>query len=755
MTFLQMSLSGGLLILAAAFVRCFALHRLPKRTFLILWEIALLRLLVPFSVPSFFSVWSLIRLDPALHPMGMEASGGMFAPGMSGQMTAVIPAVLYADPGGSSAESGGPSLPGLWLTLWAVGFGVFALYFLISWLRWRREFAVSLPVADDFIQTWLHAHPLPRWQRRKIQVRCFDRIQTPLTYGIFRPVILLPKNIRLENRRELSFVLLHELVHIRRYDALVKFFAALALCIHWFNPAVYMMYLLLVRDLELSCDEAVVRTFEKDCRSAYALTLIAMEETKSRPLPFGNRFCQNAMKERITSIMKIRNMSFITPVTAAVLIIGIASVFATSVAGKNPAEAVASIPDTTFSEEEYAQLLALRFDGYKRMTVSEYQQKVWEMTDTPEYRDLLERFSQDEELQALQDENEIAAFLHYVLNPLTGDRWQRRAFAGYAASDFPAPAENALLEYNLTLSIQDSRKVTVQQYDDVRTGVAEGLRTFLHNCTKEELSNERFMGEQIRQETERLISRWSMDALQIALDTSYLPLSDWNGSNTENSSSRHTPDIPAEEHREEREYPNATKADYQALFTLMTDSYLDLPVRDFNKSLLEWGNEDSEGCLDRIFGDVIYGDCQVALTLEEQNFVETSLRLSSMENAKFVQSHYTGRPEEDPVVDLQLPPKQTADGTAFCDLYCQFSWQIKDKSLLTVRERDQAVAGLLAAVQDFWEEKSLDEAVTMTKEEVVTLLGNLARKHSTDQITLSTREEYVGFETMDERGLRN
>ncbi len=135
--------------------------------------------------------------------------------------------------------------------------------------------------------------------------------------------------------------------------------------------------------------------------------------------------------------------------------------------------------------------------------------------------------------------------------------------------------------------------------------------------------------------------------------------------------------------------------------------------------------------------------------------METSLRLSSMENAKFVQSHYTGRPEEDPVVDLQLPPKQTADGTAFCDLYCQFSWQIKDKSLLTVRERDQAVAGLLAAVQDFWEEKSLDEAVTMTKEEVVTLLGNLARKHSTDQITLSTREEYVGFETMDERGLRN
>lgn len=738
MTLWQMSLSGGFLILTAAVVRSFALHQLPRKTFLILWQIAILRLLLPFSVPSVFSVWSLIGRA------GREAPAGNALWGMSGQMAAVISAAPSSDDMLPPIPSAGLQPPDLRLTLWAAGFGALALFFLFSWFRCRREFAASLPVTEEVIRTWLDAHPLPAWQRRRIQVRRSDRIRTPLAYGIFRPVILLPKNVRLEKGPELSFILLHELVHIRRYDALTKLSAALVLCIHWFNPAVYLMYLLLNQDLELTCDETVVRMSGEDARSAYALTLIALEETKNRPLFFGNSFCLNAMKERITSIMKIRNMPFTALIIAAVLVIGIPCVFAASAAGSRQTETAASIPDTAFSEEEYGQLLALKFDGYERMSISEYQQKVWEMTDTPQYRTLLECFSQNVQIQALQDENEIAAFLHYILNPLTGDRWQRRDFAGCAVSDFPAPAENALLEYNLTLSVQDGQKVTVQQYDDARAGMAEGLRAILNDRTREELSDERFMDGQIRQETKRLISRWSTDSLHIAVETSYLPFTD------ETSSLR-----GSREEEEKREYPRATKADYRALFTLKTDDYPELPVRDFNKNLLEWGNDDSQGSLDRISCDLIYRDRQVELTPEEQAFVELSFRLSSMENAKFVQSHYTGRPEEDPVIDLYLPPKQTADGTAFCDLYCQFSWHITDKSLLTVRRRDQAVSGLLTAVQNFWDSKSLDEAVGMTKEEVVSILNGLAQTYSTDQITLSTQEEYIGFETMDERGLRN
>ncbi len=156
----------------------------------------------------------------------------------------------------------------------------------------------------------------------------------------------------------------------------------------------------------------------------------------------------------------------------------------------------------------------------------------------------------------------------------------------------------------------------------------------------------------------------------------------------------------------------------------------------------------------RIFCDLAWNDCQVPLAPEEQAFVQTSIRLSCMENAKLVQSHYTGQPEEDPMIDERLLPKQTADGTACCDLYCQFFWHIADRDQLTVRQRDQAAGGLLAAVWNFCEETDLNEVPDLTKEEVVSLLGDLAREYSTDLITLSVREDGIGFETMDKRELR-
>lgn len=758
LTLWQMSLSGGLLILAAALVRRFMLDRLPKKTFLILWDIVILRLLLPASVPSVFSAWSLIMKSRTVQRIHTETPAGIFLPAAAGTPTAAASAVPSAAARGVLPinAAAGIHSPDLWLVLWAAGAGICALFFLFSWFRFRREFAASLPVTEEFIRTWMETHPLPSRSRRRIRVRQSDRIRTPLTYGIFRPVILLPKTTDWKNHSQLSWILLHESVHIRRYDALTKLISAFTLCIHWFNPAVYLMYLLLNQDLELACDESVVQLSGKDSRSAYALTLIALEETRSRPLPFGNRFCQNTMKERITSIMKLHKIPLRTLFAATALIAGITVFFTTSASGSGQTEPAGSIPDTAFSEAEYKELLALRFDGYEHMTVSEYQQKVWELTDSPQYLTLLERFTQDPGIEALQDTNEIASFLHHILNPLTGSRWQKRDFSGYTASDFPASSDNAVLEYTVTLSILNGQDVTVQQYDDARAGMMEGLRTLLQNRTEEELGNERFMEELIRQETERLISRWSTDSLRIAVENFYMPLSEQTGSglNPDNTPDRQASDIPAEDLPERREYPNATEADYRALLTLMTDDYPDLTVREFNEKILEWGNEDSSGILDRIFCDLSWNDCQVPLTSEEQAFVKTSVRLSCMENAKLVQSHYTGRPEEDPMIDEYLPPKQTADAAAYSDLYCQFFWHIPDREQLTVRQRDQAVGGLLAAVRDFWEEAGLDEILAMTKEEAVSLLDDLAREYSTDRITLSVREDGIGFETMDERDLR-
>lgn len=111
---------------------------------------------------------------------------------------------------------------------------------------------MSLPVENDASRRWLQAHPL----RRTITLRQTDRISSPLTFGLLHPVILMPKETDWDDEASLQFVLEHEFVHIRRLDTAAKLLLITAVCVHWFNPAVWAMYALANRDIELSCDEA-------------------------------------------------------------------------------------------------------------------------------------------------------------------------------------------------------------------------------------------------------------------------------------------------------------------------------------------------------------------------------------------------------------------------------------------------------------------------------------------------------------------
>ena len=115
---------------------------------------------------------------------------------------------------------------------------------------------------------------------------------------------------------------------------MTKLVLTAALCIHWFNPLVWFMYLLANRDMELSCDEAVVRRFGEENKSAYARMLIRMEKTKSGLTPLCNSFSKSAIEERVTAIMKLRKTSFTALCAAAALVVGVTLVFATSAAEK-------------------------------------------------------------------------------------------------------------------------------------------------------------------------------------------------------------------------------------------------------------------------------------------------------------------------------------------------------------------------------------------------------------------------------------
>ncbi len=731
MNLLQMSFSGAAFITAVVIIRAVAINKLPKKTFLVLWELVILRLLIPFSIPSMFSIYTLVTHSISSTTLP-EAGTDYNIPTMQG--------LFVTTQGAEQPPADISSSVSMWFIVWCAGIILIALFFVISYLRCLIEFRTALPVRNHYVEKWLEKCPL----KRPILVRQSDRIFAPLTYGIFRPVILMPKKMDWKNEKQLQYILSHEYVHIYRYDTVTKLVATLALCIHWFNPFVWVMYILLNRDIELACDESVIRQFGEKSKSAYSLMLINMEATKSGLLPFCNNFSKNAIEERITAVMKIRKTSLFAICIAAILIVGVTTIFATSAAESSRERN--TIHDTDFSDEEFDKLLALQFDGYEDMSVSEFRNKVWKLTDTEEYRNLLEKFSQNTTLYEQKDSNETASFLFYTLEPLTAEKWQTRDFGGGIATDYPGASDNAMLEFVFSLTIQNADTLTVGEYNAARLGVTNGLKNILQGKTKEQLQNDSFMQEAIHAEIEKLNEQWNTDKLQISVDYSYIPLS-------EPDTGRGGQET-IEEEQERREYPNGTEEDYRSLLDLKTADYQSRSVADFNMDLLEWANESYER-MERINIDIAQQDFSVNLDSDELSFVALTTWLSGVENGKYVQSINTGRKEEDPIHNQYLPSKTAEENGygAWCDLFYQFSYHISDKKTLTVGERDYCIGNMMSEIQDFWNKTDIEEMLSMTKDDIVSKLKEIAAEYSNDNITITIYEDSVSFEKMDERNI--
>ncbi len=416
MTLLKMSLYGAVIILTVLIIRAFTLHKLPKKTFLILWAVALVRLLVPFEIASGLSLYSLLPEvseefpltdedepvipDPAnpyapfenyvdylknqgntqvadddviiVEPdgstiylpndnTGVEAiplpdieTDAKYTEGTSGQE----PSHTYTAPGNENNTI--DHLQALGTFLWAAGTFLCAAFFLICYLRCLKEFRTALPVTEDYASEWIKQHPL----KRSISIRQSDKISAPLTYGMFRPVILLPKKTDWTNITRLDYVLYHEFTHIRRFDLLAKLVMIVVLCLHWFNPFVWAMYVFFNRDLELSCDDLVVKHFG-EANSVYANTLIDMEERKNYGTPLCNHFSKTAIEERITAIMKSKKTTLGMMVAAAVIII---VVIVTLTTGRKDLSETPENSDADLSVMiEYEEVLTARIQEYLTM----------------------------------------------------------------------------------------------------------------------------------------------------------------------------------------------------------------------------------------------------------------------------------------------------------------------------------------------------------------------------------------------------
>ena len=303
---LNMSLTAGYCIVAVIVLR-FLLRRQAKILSYLLWSVVLFRLLVPFSITSNYS---LLRIDPAVLSQERAAGVGETAgtvwhgKGYIFDETAQETGTVEALPFAPSTEDGSweqsewwqrAILIGAWV--WLAGMAIMLGYSRWSVLRFRRFLADAVSVSED----------------------CYEAagISTPFVFGIIRPKIYLPTHLQPEERQ---YVLAHERIHIGRKDYLVKLISWGAVCLHWFNPLVWIAFVLMERDMEMSCDEAVLRSMGEDVKEAYSLALLqlASEESAagSSPIAFG----EGNVKGRIQNILGWHKRKIVTVVSLAVLL---------------------------------------------------------------------------------------------------------------------------------------------------------------------------------------------------------------------------------------------------------------------------------------------------------------------------------------------------------------------------------------------------------------------------------------------------
>ena len=199
-------------------------------------------------------------------------------------------------------DTSAPLWPVALTVIWAAGTAAALLWAVVSYGRLRRRIADAVLIEENIYET--------------------DQIDTPFVCGFFWPRIYLPVTLNGEDRR---YVLLHEQAHIRRGDHLAKPLAYLILCIHWFNPVLWLAYRLLCRDIETACDQAVIRSFDRCDTAQYAAALLHLGRKPSLPSAVPLAFGEEDAKGRVRSVLSYKKPAFwlVVAAVAACVVAGV------------------------------------------------------------------------------------------------------------------------------------------------------------------------------------------------------------------------------------------------------------------------------------------------------------------------------------------------------------------------------------------------------------------------------------------------
>lgn len=311
---LNMGIAASWLILAVVVLRVI-LKKAPKRFRLLLWAVVGLRLVLPVSIES---ALSLVPSAQTLPEGVMYAAAPELNTGIAALNDAINPAftAAFAPEPAASANPLQVLLP-VASVIWLAGAAVMLLWALVSWLRLRRRVAEAVRLEGNVFES--------------------ERVASPFVLGLIRPRIYLPFGLD-EGAREQ--VLTHERAHIARGDHVIKPIGWLILAVYWYNPLVWLAYALFCRDIELACDERVIRRLPVSGRADYSQALLDLSRPHhgvgACPLAFG----ESAVKGRVKSVLTYKRPAFWLIMLAALLCIGAAVCFLTD----PKAEADDSVP---------------------------------------------------------------------------------------------------------------------------------------------------------------------------------------------------------------------------------------------------------------------------------------------------------------------------------------------------------------------------------------------------------------------------
>ena len=301
---INMSISASWLVLAVLILR-FVLKKAPKWINVLLWGIVAIRLIFPFFFESTLSLIPSAETIPL--NIGMDTTPTINS-GISAINNAVNPIISQ-----SNTPMAGASVNLLQITIgiyeyiWIFGMIALALYTAISYWRLCRKVDTAVRYKDNIFQS--------------------ENVSFPFVLGIIKPRIYLPFKM---NGQYLEHVVAHEQAHICRKDHWWKPLGFLLLMIHWFNPLMWLAYVLLCRDIELACDEKVIKELGNEQRGDYTQALVACSINRRMiaacPLAFG----EVSVKERVKSVMNYKKPAFWVIIISVIVCVGVAVCFLTN-----------------------------------------------------------------------------------------------------------------------------------------------------------------------------------------------------------------------------------------------------------------------------------------------------------------------------------------------------------------------------------------------------------------------------------------